>query len=130
MISRIELIIMVDKKTYYSFTYCTMHDSAFIVRGSHTYGLPANFKNNNLDCASISKGCQHCDWTNKGILSVEDTKCNIIKQIETDYDKQYGGGFTFNMINSIFDENGDELELENDSPFMISLKKIKTLTKN
>ena len=121
---------MADKKTYYSFTYCTMHDSAFIVRGSHTYGLPQNFKNNNFDCASISGGCQHCDWINKGILSVEDTKCNIIKQIETDYDKQYRGGFTFNMINSIFDENGDELELENDSPFMISLKKIKTLTKN
>lgn len=130
MILRIELIIMVDKKTYYSFTYCTMHDSAFIVRGSHTYGLPANFKINNLDCASISKGCDHCDWINKGILSVEDTKCNIIKQIETDYDKQYGGGFTFNMIHCIFDENGDELELENDSPFMIALKKIKTLTKN
>ncbi len=130
MISRIELIIMVDKKTYYSFTYCTMHDSAFIVRGNYTYGLPKNFKNNNFDCASISKGCEHCDWINKGILCVEDNKCNIIKGIETDYDKQYGGGFTFNMIHSIFDENGDELELENDSPFMISLKKIKTLTKN
>jgi len=107
-----------------------MHDTAFIVRGSYNNRLPKNFKNGNFDCASISKGCEDCDWINKGIVTVDDTNVYIIKQLETDYDAQYGGGFTFNMISTMLDENGDELEMENDSPFRLWLKKYKSLTKN
>lgn len=55
---------------------------------------------------------------------------NIVKPVETNYNEQYGGNFAFSMINDILDENGDILEIKNDSPFIIRLKKIKTLTKN
>jgi len=98
-----------------------MHDNAFIVRGSYKYGLPENFKNNILNCASISRGCEHCDWINNGIVVVEGTSVNIIEHVTTNYEKKYGGGFTFNMIEDILDENGDELEIEDDSPFKIWL---------
>ena len=125
MISRIELIIMVDKKTYYSFVYCTRHDQGFIVSGSHSYGLPNNFKN-----TVCNASCNDCDWMNKGIVCVDGISVKVIKPVETNYNEQYGGGFTFCMINDILDENGDELEMEYGSPFMVWLNKIKTLTKN
>jgi len=120
VISRIELIIMVDNKTYYSFMYCTLHDQGFIVRGSYRYGLPPNF--NNTVCGA---SCENCDWTNKGIVCIDGISVMVDTPIETNYNEQYGGGFTFNMISDILDENGNELEMEYGSPFMVWLKKIK-----
>jgi hypothetical protein len=113
------------KKTYYSFMYCTLHDQCFIVSGEHRYSLPSHFKN------TVCHGsCENCDWTNKGIVSIDGILVNIVKPVETNYNEQCGGNFEFNMISDILDENGDELEMNNDSPFKIWLNKIQTLTKN
>ena len=97
--------------------YCTMHDTAFIVRGCYPYGLPPQFKNNNDDCSSISKGCDHCDWINNGIVLVDTDKVNIVEHVETNYDNKYRGGFSFHMISCIFDEIGNILEYDGHSIF-------------
>ena len=115
---------MVDKKTYYSFMYCTLHDQGFIVSSSHRHGLSDNFKNR-----VCNSSCEHCDWINKGIVCLDKISVKVIKPVETNYNEQYGGGFTFNMISDIVDENGNQLEMKNDSPFKIWLDKIKTFTK-
>jgi hypothetical protein len=119
---------MAEKKTYFSFTYCTMHDTAFIVRGNYPYELPKHFQNNSIDCGTFSKKCEHCDWINTGIVAIDNKTINIVKRVETDYNKQYRGGFSFNIISDILDENGDELTIEDGSPFILWLKEIKTNT--
>lgn len=111
---------MADSKIYYSFMYCRLHDQGFIVRGSHKYGLPDNFKN-----TVCNASCDDCDWMNKGIVCVDGISVKVIKPIETNYNEQHGGGFTFAMVSDILDENGNELEMEYGSPFMVWLKKIK-----
>ena len=124
MISLRILDIMTHSKIYYSFIYCTLHDQGFIVRGVHRYGLPENFKN-----TVCNASCEDCDWMNKGIVCTDGISVKIVKHVETNYNEQYGGGFTFRMLSDILDENGDQLKMENGSPFMVWLHKIKTLTK-
>lgn len=112
-----------SSKTYYSIVYCTLHDSAFIVRGNFPYGLPTHFKNNNDDCGSMSNKCDHCDWINNGIISLEGTNISIVEKVETDLNKKYRGNFTLSMISNIFDENGNSIDGEMDSELYAWLKK-------
>lgn len=119
---------MTHNQTYYSFMYCNLHDSAFIVRGFHKYGLPDHFKNQNDDCYSLSKKCESCDWSNMGIVCEDNNKVNIVKCIISKYNKKYHG-FYVGMLYNIFDEYGNKLDLPENSIFIKWLDEIKIDTK-
>ena len=95
----------------FTFMYCMIHDDGFIIQGNHDY-VPYGY------VIQHSQNCDSCDWYNMGVIKINDVnndEITVIKTVRLNYDR-YGGGFTFkNYLNTLTDDKGKYIDINNDS---------------
>jgi len=93
------------RDTYYSFFYCYLHDDGWIIRGRHN-SVPHGYKHKHAD------NCDWSDWHNQGIVVTnKGGGMDIVEEVRMDYDR-FGGGFTFaHYQDTLTDETGKPLDM-------------------
>ena len=92
----------------YTFMYCMYHDCGFIIKGYHKY-VPSCYY------MEHSNECESCDWYNMGVILYTGSFIRVIERVRLDYSR-YGGGYNFSgYINTLTDEKGNKIDIDDDS---------------
>ena len=94
-------------ETYYTFFYCYSHDDGWIIRGQHNASVPDGY------IAQHAHNCDWSDWHKQGIIVTNGAGgMNIVEEVRMDYDR-FGGGFVFSLYqDTLTDETGKQLNMD------------------
>ena len=94
--------------SYITFIYCTHCDDGIMIEGQHDY-VPDNYQ------MAHSTICEYIDWYNVGVIKCEEDRIKVVERLRINYN-MFGGGFTFrHYIDTLTDEKGNNLEMDEDS---------------
>jgi len=79
-----------------------------MIKGHHDY-MPDNYN------MAHSTTCYYGDWNNVGVIKCEEDSIKVVERLRINYDR-FCGGFTFgHYMDTLTDETGNNLEMDEDS---------------